>query len=69
MKRKDASNKDDVPAEIDFSKGVPAHHEERFNLKGIMLDRDLLKQFDSVEEVEQALRDFLARKRRVKRTA
>jgi hypothetical protein len=34
-----------------------------------LLDRDLLKQFESVDEIEAALREFLARRQRAKRTA
>jgi hypothetical protein len=69
MKKKDASSGDDIPAEIDWSKSVPDDFDERFNLKGILLDRDLLKQFESVDEIEAALREFLARRQRAKRTA
>jgi hypothetical protein len=69
LKRKHDKNADVAPNGIDWSKSIVVDFHERFNLKGVMLDRDLLKSFESMEEVEQALREYLARKARRKRTA
>jgi hypothetical protein len=61
--------RDEMRPEYDWSRAVPARLAERFNLKGILLDRDLLAEFETSQEIEQALREYLKRRALRKRLA
>lgn len=62
---------EDIPDEIDFSDGARDGMEfaRKYGRKGILLDRELVTEFESVDEIEQVLREYLARKAKRQRSA